>query len=220
MKQTQTLSALFSFPGFRVRSRLRRIFGDPHARLVVLVRRKKLPCAPAVGRGPAPSTTARRAGCGIPMRWVGASICRLYNLGVLAGSARMGKDFQKWRALHGRLGESRRRGVYLYRRPGKRLFEVPWRKSQLPADRGGVTGVRRTGGIRRNWHSRRRARRGSQSLRRTSNKRCPRPGGAGGLLLQEPHGAASPAQTDSCIADSPQEQRRENHEGLPPDVRQ
>ncbi|HRB82531.1 MAG TPA: hypothetical protein PK614_09775 [Nitrospira sp.] len=47
MKQTQTLSALFSVPGFRARSRLHGIFGDPHARLVVFVRRKKLPCAPA-----------------------------------------------------------------------------------------------------------------------------------------------------------------------------
>lgn len=40
MKQAQTLSALFSFPGFRARSRLQGIFGDPHARLVTLIRRK------------------------------------------------------------------------------------------------------------------------------------------------------------------------------------
>ncbi len=40
MKRAQTLSALFSFPGFRARSRLHGIFGDPHARLVTLVRRK------------------------------------------------------------------------------------------------------------------------------------------------------------------------------------
>ena len=31
MKYTQTLSTLFSFPGFRARSRLHGIFGDPHA---------------------------------------------------------------------------------------------------------------------------------------------------------------------------------------------
>ena len=79
MKQTRTLSALFSFPGFRARSRLQGIFGDPHARLITLVRRKNLPCARAVGCGTAPSTTARRAGRGIPMRRAGASICRLNN---------------------------------------------------------------------------------------------------------------------------------------------
>lgn len=38
MKHTQTLSALFSFPGFRVRSQLQGVFGDLHAQLVVLVR--------------------------------------------------------------------------------------------------------------------------------------------------------------------------------------
>jgi len=40
MKHTQTLSGLLSFPGFRARSRLQGIFGDSHARLVTLVRRK------------------------------------------------------------------------------------------------------------------------------------------------------------------------------------
>jgi hypothetical protein len=39
-KQIQTLSALFSFPGFRARSWLQGIFGDPHARQINLVRRK------------------------------------------------------------------------------------------------------------------------------------------------------------------------------------
>ena len=77
MKRIQTLSTLFSVPGFRARSRLQGIFGDPHARLVVLVRRKRLPCAPAVGRGTVPSTTARRAECGIRMPRAGASIWQL-----------------------------------------------------------------------------------------------------------------------------------------------
>ena len=40
MKRIQTLSALFSFPGFRARSRLQGIFGDPHARVVTLVRQE------------------------------------------------------------------------------------------------------------------------------------------------------------------------------------
>ncbi len=41
MQHTKTLSAVFSFQGFRARSQLQGIFGDPHAQLVVLVRRKK-----------------------------------------------------------------------------------------------------------------------------------------------------------------------------------
>ena len=41
MKRIQTLAALFSFSGFRARSRLQGLFGDPHARLIILVRRKK-----------------------------------------------------------------------------------------------------------------------------------------------------------------------------------
>jgi hypothetical protein len=49
MKRVQTLSALFSFPGFRARSRLQGIFGDPPG--------------PARPRGPA-KTTAVCSGCG------------------------------------------------------------------------------------------------------------------------------------------------------------
>ena len=79
MKRIQTLSALFSFPGFRARSRLHGVFGDPHARLVTLVRRKKRRCARVVERGTGPSTTARRAGCGILMPPAGASTWRLSN---------------------------------------------------------------------------------------------------------------------------------------------
>ena len=77
MQRTKTLSALFSFPGFRARGQLQGIFGDPHARLVVLVRRKKRRCAPAAGPDPGRSTTVRRVGCGIPMRPAGASTWRL-----------------------------------------------------------------------------------------------------------------------------------------------
>ena len=79
MQHTQTLSALFSFPGFRARSRLHGIFGDPHARLVTLVRRKKPPCAPAAGPDPGRSMTVRRVGCGVPMRPAGASTWPLSN---------------------------------------------------------------------------------------------------------------------------------------------
>ena len=73
MKHPQTLSVLFSFPGFRAHSRLQGIFGDPHAKLITVIRRKKLPCAPAVGHGTAPSLPAQHAGCGIPMRRAGGS---------------------------------------------------------------------------------------------------------------------------------------------------
>jgi hypothetical protein len=51
MKHIQTISALFFFPGFSTRSRLLGIFGDPHAQLVTLVRRKKPRCAPVAGCG-------------------------------------------------------------------------------------------------------------------------------------------------------------------------
>ena len=79
MQHTKALSAVFSFPGFRARSQLQGIFGDPHARLVVLVRRKKRRCAPAAGPDPGRSTTVRRVGCGIPMRPAGVSTWRLSN---------------------------------------------------------------------------------------------------------------------------------------------
>lgn len=88
MPHTKTLSAVFSFPGFRARSRLQGIVGDPHARLVVLVRQKTPRCARAVGGDTAPSTTARRATCGIPMPPAGASIWRLSNGGWPARAVR------------------------------------------------------------------------------------------------------------------------------------
>ena len=79
MTHPQTLSTVFSVPGFRARSRLHGIFGDPHARLVTLVRRKKQRSAPAVGPGSAPSTTAPYAECGIPMPRAGVATWRLSN---------------------------------------------------------------------------------------------------------------------------------------------
>lgn len=88
MKRIRTLSALFSFPGFRARSRLQGIFGDPRARLVTLVQRKKRACARAVGGGTAPSTTARCAGCGIAMLRAGAFIWHSSNGGWLARAVR------------------------------------------------------------------------------------------------------------------------------------
>ncbi len=79
MKHSQTLSLLFSFPGFRARRQRQGNVGDPHARLVVFVRRKKQPCAPSVGPCTAPSMPARQAGCRIPMPRAGVCIWPLSN---------------------------------------------------------------------------------------------------------------------------------------------
>ena len=83
MKQAQTLSVLFSLAGFRVCSRLQGIFGDSHARLITLVRRKKLSCARAAGLGTEPSTTAGRAACGTPMPPADVSMWRMSTVGCL-----------------------------------------------------------------------------------------------------------------------------------------
>jgi hypothetical protein len=50
MKSTRTLSELFSFKGFRAKATLTGKFGDPKARIVTLVRRKKRISALAVER--------------------------------------------------------------------------------------------------------------------------------------------------------------------------
>jgi hypothetical protein len=41
MKTKTTLIAFYFFPGFRARARLQGVFGDPHARVVMLERRQK-----------------------------------------------------------------------------------------------------------------------------------------------------------------------------------
>ena len=73
MQHTKTLSAFFSFPGFRARSRLQGVFGDPRARLVVVVRQKKRRCVSAVEPGRGPSTTGRHGVCVIRGWRAGAS---------------------------------------------------------------------------------------------------------------------------------------------------
>jgi hypothetical protein len=50
MKSTRTLSELFSFNGFRAKATLTGKFGDPKARIVTLVRRKKRVSALAAER--------------------------------------------------------------------------------------------------------------------------------------------------------------------------
>ncbi len=59
MKTQTSLNALYSFPGFRARSRLKGILGDSHARVVTLMRRQKKRCAAHAARLLAASTTAR-----------------------------------------------------------------------------------------------------------------------------------------------------------------
>ena len=45
MKACKTLSELYSHPGFRARSKLTGVYGDPYARVIKLVRRQKKPFA-------------------------------------------------------------------------------------------------------------------------------------------------------------------------------
>jgi hypothetical protein len=58
MKTNKTLSDLFSFPGFRARSKLKGVFGDSPARIVTLVRRQKKRRVPHVARPGGASMTA------------------------------------------------------------------------------------------------------------------------------------------------------------------
>jgi len=74
MKRIQTLSALFSFPGFRAAADCRDLWRS-HAECH-LGSAKKLPYAPAVGTA-SHFYDRRCAGCGIPMRRAGVSIWRL-----------------------------------------------------------------------------------------------------------------------------------------------
>lgn len=50
MKTYKTLSEIYSHPGFRARSKLTGIFGDPYARVISLVRRQKKPFVRCVTR--------------------------------------------------------------------------------------------------------------------------------------------------------------------------
>ena len=55
----------YTFPGFRPRATVQGLFGDPHARLVTLVRRGKKQSAAHVARFTEAGTTARGDGFGI-----------------------------------------------------------------------------------------------------------------------------------------------------------
>lgn len=63
MNTNTTFSQLYSFPGFRARTRFKcGIKGDPKARVVALVRRKKKRCVRFVGRYPEASTIIKPTG--------------------------------------------------------------------------------------------------------------------------------------------------------------
>ena len=50
MRQYKSLQELFSFGGFKAENKLKGRFGDPKARIVTLIRQKKLPYALAAKR--------------------------------------------------------------------------------------------------------------------------------------------------------------------------
>ena len=77
MPHTKTLSAVFSFPGFRARSQLQGIFGDPHAGSWSWPGEKNGGVRRL--RDPIPNVLRPRGGCGIPMRTAGASTWPLNN---------------------------------------------------------------------------------------------------------------------------------------------
>ena len=59
MKTKTCFRALYSFPGFQAHARFKSgVKGDPHARVVALVRRQKKASALGVGGDPPRSTTA------------------------------------------------------------------------------------------------------------------------------------------------------------------
>ena len=62
MKTCKTLSELYSHSGFRARSRLTGVYGDPYARVIKLVRRQKKPFAQFVIHHRKYTTTAKSNG--------------------------------------------------------------------------------------------------------------------------------------------------------------
>ena len=87
MGKRRRLQDGYRFPGLRPLATVRGVFGDPQARIVVLVRRrKKLPAA-SVGVGSAASTIADAAWCGTCRVPTGASTWRWKYAALHAGAA-------------------------------------------------------------------------------------------------------------------------------------
>ena len=70
MKTPKSIRSLFSLPGFVAASALGGVFGDRYARVIVLRRRKKRPCARSAGGDAAPVTISGPAWPGTS-RWPG-----------------------------------------------------------------------------------------------------------------------------------------------------
>lgn len=67
MKSPRTVRELFSMPGFVANGTLKGIFGDRHARIITLMRRKKRLCVPTVAIAAAIVTTNARVECVISL---------------------------------------------------------------------------------------------------------------------------------------------------------
>ena len=63
-RKPRRLADAYTFPGFRPRATVQGLFGDPHARLITLVRRGKKRSAEPVARCTEAGTTARSVGFG------------------------------------------------------------------------------------------------------------------------------------------------------------
>src|SRR5262249_1743317 len=61
MRKPRRLVDAYRFPGFRPEATVRGLFGDPKARVLRLVRRRKKRSVAPAGRHTGPSTTARPA---------------------------------------------------------------------------------------------------------------------------------------------------------------
>ena len=86
MKTKTSLNALYSFPSFRARSKLKGILGDSHARIITLARRQKKRCAAHAAMPRATSMTDAFTGCAI---WTRAALGFIWNsntAGLIAGA--------------------------------------------------------------------------------------------------------------------------------------
>ena len=72
MKGPASIRALFSLPGFVAAAALKGVFGDRYARVIVLRRRKKRRCAPAVAIDAEVATTGGPVVRGTS-RWLGGA---------------------------------------------------------------------------------------------------------------------------------------------------
>lgn len=90
MKTKTCFNELYSFPGFRAKSRFKSgIQGDPNARVVSLVRRQKKRCVLSAGNLPVVTTTKRSTGFEMLTPGKHGFIWTLNTGGCIAGRARV-----------------------------------------------------------------------------------------------------------------------------------